>query len=80
VCQRRRGTSSPSVRILGGTLVPCIHAARQATITKSCSFRSRVTFTLPRRLHPKTLMVSVRYRGNAVLTAKSAKGYSVKTA
>jgi hypothetical protein len=55
-------------------------SARQASLTKSCSYRSRVTFSLPSRLHPKTLKVTVRYRGNAALTAKSAKAYSVRTA
>jgi hypothetical protein len=55
-------------------------STRQASVTKGCSYRSRVTFSLPARLHPKTLRVTVRYRGNAVLTAKSHKRYSVKTA
>jgi Ca2+-binding RTX toxin-like protein len=55
-------------------------SSRKATLTKSCSYSSKVTFSLPARLHPKTLKITVRYGGNAVLTAKSAKAYTVKTA
>jgi Ca2+-binding RTX toxin-like protein len=55
-------------------------SSRKATLTKSCSYSSKVTFSLPARLHPKTLKITVRYGGNAVLTAKSAKAYSVRTA
>lgn len=55
-------------------------STHRTSLKKTCSFRSKVTFRLPSRLHPKSLQVVVRYQGNAVLTAKSAKRYSVKTA
>jgi Ca2+-binding RTX toxin-like protein len=55
-------------------------SSRTVRLSKSCSYRSKVKFTLPRRLHPKKLRVLVRFRGNAVLGAKSHKRYSVKTA
>jgi hypothetical protein len=55
-------------------------STHRTSLTKSCSYKSKVTFRLPGRLHPKSLQVVVRYQGNAVLTAKSAKRTSVKTA
>ena len=55
-------------------------STHRTSLKKSCSYKSKVTFRLPGRLHPKKLQVVVRYQGNAVLTAKSAKRTSVKTA
>jgi Ca2+-binding RTX toxin-like protein len=54
-------------------------STRRATLKKSCAYSSKVKFTLPGRLHPSKLRVAVRFGGNAVLAAKSAKRYSVKT-
>jgi Ca2+-binding RTX toxin-like protein len=54
-------------------------STRRATLKKSCAYSSKVRFTLPGRLHPSKLRVAVRFGGNAVLAAKSAKRYSVKT-
>jgi hypothetical protein len=54
-------------------------SARRASLTKSCSYKSSVTFKLPKRLNPKSLKVTARFGGNAVAKPKSAKSYSVKT-
>jgi hypothetical protein len=53
-------------------------SSRTAHLSKTCKFSRKVTFTIPRRLHPKTLKVEVRFRGNAVLSARSAKSRHVK--
>jgi Ca2+-binding RTX toxin-like protein len=47
-------------------------STRKAKVTKSCTFRSKVTFSLPSRLHPKTLRVQSTFRGNAVLTSRAS--------
>jgi hypothetical protein len=48
-------------------------SSRQVKLRSNCTYRSRVTFRLERRLRPRTLRRSVRFGGNAVLSAKSAK-------
>ena len=53
-------------------------STRKAKVTKSCTFRSKVKFSLPSRLHPKTLRVQSTFRGNAVLTSRASKRSSVK--
>jgi Ca2+-binding RTX toxin-like protein len=53
-------------------------SARNANLSRTCTFSRKVTFSIPRRLHPKTLKVEVRFRGNAVLSAKSAPSRRVK--
>jgi hypothetical protein len=53
-------------------------SSRTAHLSKTCRFSRSVTFTIPRRLHPKTLKVEVRFRANAVLRARSAKSRHVK--
>jgi Ca2+-binding RTX toxin-like protein len=53
-------------------------SSRTAHLSKTCKFSRKVTFRIPRRLHPKTLKVEVRFRGNAVLSARSAKSRHVK--
>jgi Ca2+-binding RTX toxin-like protein len=53
-------------------------SSRNANVSKTCKFSRKVTFRIPRRLHPKTLKVEVKFRGNAVLTARSASSKHVK--
>jgi Ca2+-binding RTX toxin-like protein len=53
-------------------------SSRTAHLSKTCKFSRKVTFRIPRRLHPKTLKVEVRFRGNAVMSARSAKSRHVK--
>jgi Ca2+-binding RTX toxin-like protein len=53
-------------------------STRKAKVTKSCTFRSKVTFSLPSRLHPKTLRVQSTFRGNAVLTSRASARKQVK--
>jgi hypothetical protein len=55
-------------------------STRKAKVSKSCTFRSKVTFRLPSRLHPKSLRVQSTFRGNAVLTSRASKRTSVKVA
>jgi hypothetical protein len=55
-------------------------STRRTSLKKDCSYKSKVTFSLPSRLHPKTLQVVARFQGNATVTAKSAKRLSVKSA
>jgi len=51
-------------------------STRKAKLSKSCTFKSKVTFDVPSRLSGK-LKVVVRYAGNSILLAKSAKVYKV---
>ena len=53
-------------------------SSRTAHLSKTCKFSRKVTFSIPRRLHPKTLKVEVRFRGNAVMSARSATSKHVK--
>jgi hypothetical protein len=53
-------------------------STRRANLTKACTFSSRVTFTLPKRLHPSSLRVFVAFRGNTVLAPVKFKTYSIK--
>jgi hypothetical protein len=53
-------------------------STRKAKVTKSCTFRSKVSFRLPSRLHPKTLRVQSTFRGNAVLTSRASARKQVK--
>jgi Ca2+-binding RTX toxin-like protein len=55
-------------------------SARRAKVSKSCTFSKKVTFSLPSRLHPKTLRVHVAFRGNAVVSPKGSKTKKVKVA
>ena len=52
-------------------------STRRANVKKNCTFSKKVTFTVPARLNPSKLNVFVRFGGNAVLSAKSRKKYSV---
>jgi hypothetical protein len=53
-------------------------STRRVSLKKNCTYKSKVTFEIPSRLAGK-LQVVVRFAGNAVLTAKSAKRGSVTT-
>jgi Ca2+-binding RTX toxin-like protein len=55
-------------------------STRKAKVTKSCTFRSKVTFSLPSRLHPKSLRVQSTFRGNAVLLSRVSSRKTVKVA
>jgi Ca2+-binding RTX toxin-like protein len=55
-------------------------SSRRAKVSKSCTFSKSVTFSLPSRLHPKTLRVHVAFRGNAVVSPKGSKTKTVKVA
>lgn len=54
-------------------------STRRVALTRTCTYSSRVTFRLPRRLRPKTLAVSVVYSGNAVLEGVRARRLNVRT-
>jgi Ca2+-binding RTX toxin-like protein len=53
-------------------------STRRTNLKSTCTFSSKVTFSLPKRLNPKSLRVFVAFRGNAVLTPLAARIYSVK--
>jgi Ca2+-binding RTX toxin-like protein len=55
-------------------------SSRSVNLSKSCTYSSKVRFTLPSRLHPKSLRVFVTFRGNEVLAAMKARTRSVKVA
>lgn len=48
-------------------------STRRASLTRTCTFRSRVTFRVPRKFYSRKLVVQVRFLGNAVLKAKRAR-------
>ena len=53
-------------------------STRRAKLSKTCTYRSRVTFRLPARLNPKSLSVVTRFGGNDTLTPRSAKRGKVR--
>jgi hypothetical protein len=53
-------------------------STRKAKVSKSCTFRSKVKFSIPSRLHPKSLRVRSTFRGNAVLTSRASSRKTVK--
>jgi Ca2+-binding RTX toxin-like protein len=55
-------------------------SSRHAKVSKSCTFSKKVTFSIPSRLHPKTLRVHVAFGGNAVLLPKGSSNKKVKVA
>ena len=48
-------------------------STRRAKVSKTCRYRSRVTFTLPRRLNPDELRIKARFIGNKVVKRRSSK-------
>lgn len=53
-------------------------STRRAKVSKTCTYRSRVSFTLPRRLNPKTLRIQAVFAGNPTLDRKVSPRITVK--
>jgi hypothetical protein len=53
-------------------------STRRAKISRTCRFRSRVTFRVARRLGRGRLRVTVRWLGNAVLAPRTARAVTVR--
>jgi hypothetical protein len=51
---------------------------RRVATKSDCSYKSKVKFRLPGRLHPKSLTVLVRFTGSPVVGPRAAKRYTVK--
>jgi hypothetical protein len=47
-------------------------STRRASLTRTCTYRSSVSFRVPSRLYGSRLEIKVRFLGNAVLNAKRA--------
>jgi hypothetical protein len=81
----RLALPAPLRRALGckGTVTVQIKAGkktistRRAKLSKTCRYRSRVTFALPGRLRPDTLRVTARFSGNKVVKRRSSKRLAV---
>ncbi len=69
-----RGRVSIQVKTGGSTI-----STRRTTLTRRCTYRSVVTFRVPRRLVRRALKVTVRFAGNAVVAPKAAKSYFIRT-
>ena len=48
-------------------------STRRAKVTRTCRYRSRVTFTLARRLNPDDLRITARFSGNKVVKRRSSR-------
>ena len=53
-------------------------SSRRVALRRDCTYRSKVTFRLPRRLNPKRLNVVTVFSGNAVVEGIRAKRHSVR--
>ena len=53
-------------------------SSRRVSVSRSCTYRSRVTFRIPSRLRPSRLNVVVRYLGNEVLGTDNAPRQTVR--
>jgi hypothetical protein len=51
---------------------------RRVATKPDCSYKSKVKFRLPGRLHPKSLTVLVRFTGSPVVGPRAAKRYNVR--
>jgi Ca2+-binding RTX toxin-like protein len=51
---------------------------RRVATNSNCTYKSKVKFRLPGRLHPKSLTVLVRFTGSPVVGPRAAKRYKVK--
>lgn len=69
-----RGRLSIQVKTGGNTI-----STRRTGLTGRCTYRSRVTFRVPRRLVRRALKVTVRFAGNAVVAPRNAKSYFIRT-
>ncbi len=52
-------------------------STRRVSLTRTCTYRSRVIFRVPNRLYGSKLEVQVRFLGNTVLKAKKARNRRV---
>jgi len=68
-----RGTVTVQIKA-GRTTV----STRRVRLRSNCTYRSRVTFRIKRRLRPRTLRRSVRFGGNAVMAARSASRQTLR--
>ena len=53
-------------------------SSRRVALKRDCTYSSKVTFRLPRRLNPRTLNVGAVFSGNAVVEGTRAKRHSVR--
>jgi hypothetical protein len=53
-------------------------SSRRVALRADCSYSSKVTFRLPRRLNPRTLSVVTVFSGNSVLDAIRGKRHTVR--
>jgi hypothetical protein len=51
---------------------------RRVATKSNCTYKSKVKFRLPSRVHPKSLTVLVRFTGSSVVGPRAAKRYTVK--
>lgn len=69
-----RGRVSVQVQTGGSTI-----STRRTNLTRRCTYRSRVTFRVPRRFVRRSLKVTVRFNGNAVVAPRAARSYFIRT-
>jgi hypothetical protein len=69
-----RGRVSIQVQTGGSTI-----STRRTSLTRRCTYRSRVTFRVPRRFVRRALKVTVRFAGNAVVAPRAARSYFIRT-
>ena len=53
-------------------------STRRAKLSKACTYRSTVTFSVPRRLHPRSLTVQARFAGTTVVKSARSKRSTVR--
>lgn len=68
------GTVSIQVKTAGTTI-----STRRTRLSRTCSFRSRVIFRVPRRLVRRRLQVTARFTGNSVVKPVTARPHAVRT-
>lgn len=54
-------------------------STRRARLRPNCTYGSRVTFRVPRRLVRRRLKVIVRFGGNAIVAPRRARSYTIRT-
>ncbi len=53
-------------------------STRRIKLSKGCTYRSQVTFRLPRRLNPRSLRIQATFAGNTVVVRKQSPRTSVR--
>ena len=53
-------------------------SSRRVRLSRACTYRSRVTFEIPRRLDPRTLRVRAIFAGNEVVERETSRRVSVR--